>query len=215
MMLVGESAGASGGQGRMSAVRAAKAALRRQVLADRAGLPALQRGADSAAICARLACLPELQGARAVLAYAAFGSEVDVDALLRVLLAREHGIFLPWVEGPSLRIGRIADLDADLVPGWRGVREPRSARPARPDRIDAAIVPGVAFDAGGARLGYGGGHFDRLLADLRSDTPVIGVAYDVQVVARVPLEDHDRRADVVITPTRTLRRPARPPEDNV
>jgi len=183
----------------------AKAALRHRLLAARAALSGEQRARDSAAVCARLIALPELRGARAVLAYAAFGSEIDLDAFLVQLLAREVGVFLPWVDGQGLGIARISDLTADLAPGWRGVREPRGLRAASPDRLDAIVVPGVGFDAAGGRLGYGGGHFDRLIADLRPGTPVVGVAHDVQLVDAVPLEPHDRRADVVVTPTSILR----------
>ena len=64
------------------------------------------------------------------------------------------------------------------------------------------IVPGVAFDETGARLGYGGGYFDRLLPMLRADCARIGVAFDEQVLAEIPAEEHDAHVDVVVTPTR-------------
>ena len=191
----------------------AKAALRSRLLAARAASPPSQRARESAAVCARLRGLPELRGARALLAYAAFGAELDLDPFLTELLAREVGVFLPQVDGSRLLIARITDLEADLVPGWRGVREPRGLHSARPDRLDAAVVPGVGFDPAGGRLGYGGGHFDRLLAELRPGTPVVGVASDVQVVEAVPVEAHDRRVDVLVTPTRVLRPPGRPGGD--
>jgi 5-formyltetrahydrofolate cyclo-ligase len=149
--------------------------------------------------------------ARAVLAYAAFGAEVDLDPVLRVLLRRGAGVLLPWVDGPTLGIARIRDLDADLAPGWRGVREPRVSgrRPARPDRVDAALVPLVAFDAAGHRLGHGGGHFDRLLARLAPGVPRIGVAFAVQQIPSVPSEAHDVPLDMVVTEA-GVTRPARP-----
>jgi 5-formyltetrahydrofolate cyclo-ligase len=179
----------------------AKAALRSAVLAARAAVPTEQRALASAVIRRRLEVLPELRRARAVLAYAAFGAEVDLDPWLGTLLAAGAGVFLPWVDGSRLGIARVCDLEADLVPGWRGVREPRAIgrRPARPDRIDAVVAPGVAFDCFGHRLGYGGGHFDWLLTMLRPQTPVIGVAFEVQIVDTVPTAAHDRRVDVVVT----------------
>jgi 5-formyltetrahydrofolate cyclo-ligase len=183
------------------AAHAAKAALRARVLGARAALSAADRLAASAVIRDQLLALPGLASRKAVLGYAAFGSEVDLDAYLATLIARGVGVFLPWVEGEQLAVGRVRDLDADLAPGWRGVREPRASgrRPARPDRLHAAIVPGVAFDRSGNRLGYGGGHFDRLLGRLARDTLVVGVAYEAQLVARVPVEGHDRPVDVVVT----------------
>jgi 5-formyltetrahydrofolate cyclo-ligase len=179
----------------------AKAAVRTRMLAARAAMPAAERAAASAAIRARLEELPELRAARAVLGYAAFGSEVDLDPWLQALLDRGAGVFLPWVDGQHLGIARIDDLDGDLVPGWRGVREPRAIgrRPARPDRLEAVVTPGVAFDRRGRRLGYGGGHFDRLLATLPDVIPVVGVAFDLQVLDTVPTAPHDRAVSVVVT----------------
>jgi len=183
-----------------------KAALRHRVLTARASVGDL--AAASAAVCRRLDHLPELAAARCVVGYAAFGSEVSVDPSLRRLLQAGVTVCLPWVEGDDLGISAVADL-ADLAPGWRGVREPPPAtrRPLRPVRVDAFVVPGVAFDPSGNRLGYGGGHFDRLLARARRGAVVIGVALDEQVVARVPREPHDRPVDVVVTPTTTHRPP--------
>lgn len=185
----------------MTATKTAKTTLRATALAARANMPLEQRVTASAAICRRLERLPELRGARAVLGYAAFGAEVDLDPWLRMLLAAGAGVFLPWIDGPQLRIARIGDLDADLVPGWRGVREPRAIgrRSARPDRLDAVVAPGVAFDRSGRRLGYGGGHFDRLLTLLRPRTPVVGVAFEIQIADIVPTAAHDRPVHVVVT----------------
>jgi 5-formyltetrahydrofolate cyclo-ligase len=67
----------------------------------------------------------------------------------------------------------------------------------------------VAFDETGARLGYGGGYFDRLLPMLRADCARIGVAFDEQVLSEIPAEEHDAHVDVVVTPTRVLRPGAR------
>ncbi len=176
------------------------------MVATRAALPPALRREASAAVCARLARLPELAGARAVLGYAATLTEVDVDAFLRALAAAGARLHLPWVDGERLGVAEVADLN-ELTAGWRGVREPPPGgrRAVRPSLLDAVVAPGVAFDAAGRRLGAGGGHFDRLLAQLGRGVPVIGVAFDEQVVDTVPVAAHDRRVDVVVTPTRTLR----------
>ena len=186
-----------------------KADLRRNVLDARAVLSLTERRTASATIRRHLARLPEVQRTRAVLAYAAFGAEVDLDPLLRRLIERGAGVLLPWVDGPRLHVARIRDLDGDLAPGWRGVREPRSSgrRAARPDRVDLALVPLVAFDDDGHRLGYGGGHFDRLLGELAPGTPRIGVAFSVQRLSRIPTEDHDIGLDAVVTESGLTRPP--------
>ncbi|MDP8969615.1 MAG: 5-formyltetrahydrofolate cyclo-ligase, partial [Actinomycetota bacterium] len=181
--------------------------------AVRAGLPPAAREAAATRIRRRLSALPELTAARAVLGYAAFGSEVDLDPFLRDCIAREVDVFLPRVEHGRLSIARVHDLDADLVPGWRGVREvPVRARPgARVEQLDAVVMPGVAFDRRAQRLGYGGGYFDRLLALLPAGIPTIGAAFDVQVVEAVPVEAHDRRVHVVVTESREIRPGGHPP----
>ncbi len=161
----------------------------------------------SSVICRRLDRLPELAGIEVVLGYAALAREVSIDDTLRRLIAAGGTVCLPWVNGAELGVGVVEDLDADLAPGWRGVREPTPdlRRPLRPQALDALIVPGVGFDLAGNRLGYGGGHFDRLLARTRRGAVVIGVALDEQIVDALPVERHDRAVDVVVTPTRTIR----------
>jgi 5-formyltetrahydrofolate cyclo-ligase len=194
-------------EGPIRATARQKADLRTRVLARRARLPERERAAKSAAIRAHLQALPEVMRARTVIGYAAFGAEVDVDPLLDDLALLGRGVFLPFVEGPDLGIARVADLATDLAPGYRGVREPKAIgrRPANPQRCEVAIVPGVAFDRHGGRLGYGGGHFDRLLARLRPSTPVVAVAFGVQLVEAVPREPHDIPMDVVVTEEEALR----------
>lgn len=186
------------------AVDEQKQAVRRRLLATRSSVGG--RAEAVAAVCRRLSVLPELSAAPVVLGYAAHGTELSIDPALQLLLRDGATVCLPWVEGPRLGVGVVTNLEADLVPGWRGLREPRLPRqPVRPHALDAAVVPGVGFDLLGNRLGYGGGHFDRLLGRLRRGVPVIGVAFDEQVVSRLPAAPHDRPVDVIITPNRTLR----------
>jgi 5-formyltetrahydrofolate cyclo-ligase len=185
-----------------------KALLRQEVRAARAaGLSPEERREASDRICTTLAVLPELAAARVVAAFAPTPEECDIDAFLRGLLERGVGLLLPWVDGDDLRLARVRDLARDLVPGWRDLREPdpHQRRPARPDRVEGAVVPGLAFDAAGHRLGRGGGHYDRLLARLAPGTPVVGVAFDLQVVPRVPTEPHDRPVSVIVTERRVIR----------
>lgn len=178
-----------------------KAVVRQRLLTARASLAAARRAQASASIVATVRELPEVAGVRTALGYAAFGAEVDVDPLLAAWLAEGVGVCLPFVDGHDLGIAAVSDLDADCVPGWGGVREPDPARrqPADPGELDVAVVPGVGFDPDGNRLGYGGGHFDRLLSRLPAGTPTIGVAFAAQMVARLPTGDHDVPVDLVVT----------------
>lgn len=186
-----------------------KARIRHDALARRDAMATAARAAASATIRRRLLRLPAVASARTLLAFAAFGSEVDLDPLLTDLAARGIGIFLPFVQTfvpPDMGIARVKNLDRDLAPSRLGIREPdpRRRRAARIDRIDVVIAPGVAFDTAGGRIGYGGGFYDRLLPRLRPGTPVIAVAFETQIVAHVPTDAHDRRVDVVVTEDRTI-----------
>lgn len=187
--------------------KTSKRVLRRRMLARRASLAPPDRSRASARIDETLARLPELSGARTILGYAAFGTEVNLDTYLAARIGEGRGVFLPWVEHDRLRIARVTDLDTELATGFAGLREPRPdvRRAARPDRLDAVVLPGLAFDRRGARLGYGGGYFDRLLAEVGDSTIVVGVAYDAQFVDELPSEPHDRPMDVVVTNARVVR----------
>lgn len=168
-----------------------RAAARDMRAAFVAGLTTEQRSALAAALVARLA--PLLAGYSAVAGFAAFGDEIDP--------AGEGYTIWPRLgpRGEPLSFHRAAP--ADLVPGVWGIREPGADAPrAAPD---AVIVPLVAADARGNRLGYGKGHYDRTLARLVALR--IGVAWDCQVVERVPSEPWDERLDWLVTPTRTIR----------
>lgn len=190
-----------------SAIGARKSALRARMVAERAALPATARAEAARVIAGQLSSLAELRAAGSVLGYAAFGTEIDLAPFLESLLADGRRLCLPWVDGHALRIGHVLDLEEDLAPGWRGVREPRVGRRRETDpaTIDAVVTPGLAYDRLGHRLGYGGGHFDRLLAAVRPGTFVVGVAFDVQLVDTVPVEVHDAPVDAVVTESGIIR----------
>jgi 5-formyltetrahydrofolate cyclo-ligase len=184
-----------------------KTAMRASIRRLRSALTPAERASAAERITGHLDGLPELDGVVRLLAYAATPAEVDLDGWLRTRLARGSEVFLPWVEGSRLRLGRVADLD-ELLPGWRGLREPPHVlgdMGTDPRAMEAVVVPGLAFDSTGVRLGQGGGHYDRLLGSLRPEVPVIGVAYAVQVVGSLPREPHDRRVALVVTEEGVLR----------
>jgi 5-formyltetrahydrofolate cyclo-ligase len=189
-------------------IRAAKAELRRRILEQRDGLPADRRARASAAIAERLAALAAFGVARAVLAYAPFGSEVDTRPLLHAVLAAGKGLVLPRVNRATrmLDLYRVDDPAAQLEPGTWGIPEPRpgACPPAALGEVELVVVPGVAFDVRGGRLGYGAGYYDRLLRGLAvGSPPLVAGAFDVQVVPEVPMDAHDRRLDQVVTESRT------------
>jgi len=180
---------------------ALKKDLRVRLRQARAALPPHQRAVCARAVQELLRRLPELASG-GVLAYAATAGEVDIDPWLRHVLKAGRPLYLPWVEEDDIGVARVGDLDADLVAGWRGVREPRTDLRRLPSHVgapDCAVVPGLGFDRLGRRLGQGGGHLDRLLSRLRPGVPIVGVAFAVQLVAAIPMEAHDVRVDVLVT----------------
>lgn len=181
----------------------AKCILRKRVLELRAALSTDARAAMSAAVTARIAALRAFQAADTVLAYASFGTELDTSALLRSTLANGRTLVLPRVDRTlkALVLHRVRDLATCLRPGVFGIREPDPDRcpVADPRSVTFALVPGVAFSASGARMGYGAGYYDRLLPQLASGVARVAGAFSVQLVEVVPMGPHDVYIDRIVT----------------
>ena len=190
-----------------AALRAAKLALRQRVLAERDALPAAVRRAASAAIAARVLERADFKAARAVLLTLPFGSEWDTVAVMRAALAEGSIVAVPRVDKETrmLELHAIADPERDVVAGYRDIPEPLPACPlVSRETIDFVLVPGVAFDRLGRRMGYGGGYYDRLLPLLSPRATRVAGAFDVQLVDRVPAAPHDIAVGVIVTESREL-----------
>ena len=197
--------GTDGLQG--AALRAAKVALRQRVLAARDVLPAAAQAAASAAIGARILARADFMSARTVLLTLPFGSEWDTIAVVRAALAAGKTVTMPRVD-PATRtlvLHAICDPARDVLAGYRDIPEPRPAcLPVSVDAIDFVLVPGVAFDRAGRRLGYGGGYYDRLLPLLPARAARVAGAFEVQLVDHVPAAPHDVAIDAVVTESRAF-----------
>ena len=186
---------------------ALKSALRESVLAARAAQDPALRAANGASIVDHLLRLPSVFTARTLCAYVGFDTEIDTAPFLATVLAQGRRLLLPRVVEAGSRTRRhlvlhqVGDVDRDTRPGRWGIREPDPARcPAiDPLDIDLVLLPGVAFDRRGGRLGYGAGFYDRLLTRLRPDCLRVAAAFSLQVVAEVPLEPHDQRCQCLVT----------------
>ena len=181
-----------------------KAFLRKTVLGRRDAMDAGIRTALSRAIVRDLFDLAAYRRSGTVMAYVGFGSELQTDEFVFHTLEQGKTLLLPRVNRRKrgLDIYEVRDPVRDLEVGTWGIREPRPDRCARvdPDIIDFVLVPGLAFDARGGRLGYGGGFYDRLLASiLSSRTWLVAGAFESQRVERLPLDEHDVPMDVVVT----------------
>jgi 5-formyltetrahydrofolate cyclo-ligase len=160
-----------------------------------------EREAESGALRRRLAGLEVWRVARTVMAFASRPDEPDLDPLLCAAIAEGKTVALPRFRPATglYEAAAVRDWEQDLVRGEFGIREPRAGAEAVPlNQLDLVLVPGLAFDPTGARLGRGKGFYDRLLADVSGHR--CGVLFEWQRVEAVPLESHDRLMNSILTP---------------
>jgi 5-formyltetrahydrofolate cyclo-ligase len=182
-----------------AAIRPDKAALRFEALTRRDALSEAPRAEAAQAIAARSFPLP-LRPGLVVSGYAPIRSEIDPTPLMQVLAAQGARLALPAIIGPDqpLQFRGWTPGDA-MVRGQLGIMEPP---PEAPQLMpDIVLVPLAAFDRAGHRVGYGAGHYDRSLEQLKAHKPVlaIGLAFAVQEIDAVPAAAHDARLDLVLT----------------
>jgi 5-formyltetrahydrofolate cyclo-ligase len=159
----------------------------------------------SQTICARFAALPEYQAARAVLFYLDVRAEVRTRHYLPTALGHGKKIVVPYcVEGEELELFHLESMD-ELVVGMYKILEPRPDLRELPAKrvdvrtLDLVMVPGVAFDRRGGRMGHGKGYYDKLLEHARPDTPLVALAFECQFFPELPMQPHDVFMDKIIT----------------
>lgn len=164
-----------------------------------------QRESNSIEMCARLVELPVWKSARSVLLFMPMPDEPNVHPLLPAALESGKLAALPRFNATTdtYEAAVVCDLDKDLVEGKFGIPEPAPACGLVDlKRLDLILVPGLAFDSHGHRLGRGKGFYDRLLAEVSGKT--CGVAFEQQLVSAIPVEPHDVRLNCILTPSRWL-----------
>ncbi len=182
-----------------------KAEIRALALQRRDALPLSVHRDSGHAILRRIVAMDEFRQARTILAYCSFGSEIDTAPLLNQVLGAGKTLVLPKLNPASgaLDLYRVKNLDADLRTGLWGIREPDASQcehcPATD--IDWILVPGVAFDRRGGRLGYGKGYYDKLLASIDRRPRTVAAAFEVQMMDAIPMEPHDVHVGAVVTET--------------
>ncbi|MEW2163987.1 5-formyltetrahydrofolate cyclo-ligase [Streptomyces sp. NPDC007084] len=191
-----------------------KRMLRRGFLAVRSGLTDDDVREFAAALAVRALELPELAHARTVAAYVSVGSEPGTLALLDALRARGVRVLLPVLLPDNDLDWGVYDGAGSLAPVRHGARmallEPVGERlgPEAVAGADVVLLPGLAVDGRGMRLGRGGGSYDRVLARLErtgAGPALVVLLYEGEVVERVPAEAHDRPVHAVVTPSGTRR----------
>lgn len=180
-----------------------KAALRHRLRSWREGLDAETATAWSRQIEAVLTGLAAWREARGVLLYFSVGREVETRSLVQAVLEAGKALFAPKVDRArrQLLVGRVVDPQEDLTPGpFQAIPEPRKAHPPAETGplIDLVLVPGLAFDRFGQRVGYGAGYYDRLLTQLPPGAPRLGLLYAGQLVPRCPTGPTDQPLDGLV-----------------
>ena len=184
-----------------------KAVLRQTARAARRAIAPELRELAGRAVAERVVeLLGELADGATVLAYCATPEELDPASTVAALRARGARIALPRVREDGALDLCETDEVCELRASSLGILEPTANAPLlSPEEVDVVLLPGVAFDASGRRLGLGGGFYDRLIPRLPERCLTVGIAFDEQLFTYVPHAEHDAMVDAVVTPTRVLR----------
>jgi 5-formyltetrahydrofolate cyclo-ligase len=183
-------------------VTQAKQQLRKLQRLEGKKLPSLERQNQSVSILNHLKQHPLWDNSKSILGFMQMPDEPDIFPLLQDILECGKNLYLPRYvpESNTYQSANIRDLKQDLTPGKYGIFEPNATCPViNTSHMDLTLVPGLAFDSGGWRLGRGKGYYDRLLVGL--DGVRCGIAFDFQWVESVPHETLDQKMDWIITPS--------------
>ena len=182
-----------------------KSALRQMIRAQLDKISPAVRAVESAELCERLKA--QMPSARTILFFAALPDELEVWPVLELALALGTNCALPFFDAVKKTYGAkiIKQLGTDIVIGKFGVREPALSCAEIPlNQFDLMLVPGMAFDLSGNRLGRGKGFYDRILKEASGIK--CGVGYDFQLLEQIPTEPHDAWVDFMLTPSRCVKR---------
>lgn len=176
-----------------------KAHLRELCLARRALLAPADRRRMSAAIARHASAWPAFLGSQTVMLYLALPQEVQTATILAECHRKAKRVAVPVVTQQGLVAAQLRPGPVKLKPGRFGILEPTATTIIHPGDIDCVLVPGIAFDGRGARLGFGRGYYDRFLSQLPAAAHVCGLAFASQIVERVPDLPHDVRMQWLVT----------------
>jgi 5-formyltetrahydrofolate cyclo-ligase len=196
---------------RMTDLQARKKQIREQAHAARNALP--NKDELSQAICEKFVALPEYAAAKTVMYYVDVRSEVRTRNYLATALTHGKRIVVPYCVEGELELFLLENME-ELAIGAYKILEPKTelraleSKRIKPEDLDLIMVPGVAFDRRGARMGHGFGYYDKLLEHSRMDCPLVALAFECQLFAEVPTMPHDIFMDKIITEAAVYERDA-------
>lgn len=180
-----------------------KKATRKQILDSRKNMSKEEVETKSEAISNLLFDTDFYKDSSVIMAYIDFRNEVETETIIKKALSDKKRVVIPIsvVETRQLILSEIIDYDKELTSGTYGILEPKPEfiREIEPDLIDLVLVPGVAFDRKGFRIGYGAGYYDRFLERVRPEIPKIALSFELQIVEDAFPDQHDFPVEYVIT----------------
>jgi len=192
----------------MEEIQASKHEIRKNIATALKELPTKELMVINTQIETRLFEFANFLESKIALLYVNNSSEVFTEQIIKRCFDYNKLVVLPAFDTAkhTMQLFKIDNYDADLKPGTRGLLEPNAARcKAVPiDCIDIAIIPGIAFDEKGGRIGTGDGYYDRLIPKLPITTRKVSLAFENQIIAQVPMESHDKHVDIIITENRII-----------
>lgn len=189
-------------------IRQEKKEVRKKILSLRDSLSEEEIERLSSIIKDNFFSLYEINNGEIFFIFISFRSEVRTIPIVNELLSRKKKVVVPYTDIQNKRlILCYIDSISDLKIGNYGILEPdiNTAKRADLKDIDIAVIPGSVFDLFGGRVGYGGGFYDRTIPELRNEVPKIALAFDFQVIDKVPMGYYDRRMDIIVTDKRIIR----------
>ena len=175
-----------------------KKALRREIGAKKRAMSSAEIEARSAALAAKLYETPQYKSAESLYVYLSFNQEVRTEPIIRRAWAEGKRVAVPKVVGDEMVFIWIESFDNLAPQGAFHILEPIENGPVADDETALVLMPGLAFDPEGHRVGYGGGYYDRYLA-AQPDHPTLALCYDFQLYDHLDVDDYDVPVDVVIT----------------
>jgi 5-formyltetrahydrofolate cyclo-ligase len=192
----------------MEEVRERKQEIRKEIERKIAALSKKEIAQRTLAIEQRLFEFANFLEARIALFYMATSCEVATQNIIKRSYNYNKIVVLPHFQVDNLRfkLMKIDNLDTDLImaPPGRFQPDPAKCKSVPIECVDIAIVPGISMDEKGGRIGTGDGTYDRLIPDLPATTRKVGLAFEDQIIAQVPMESHDRHVDIIITDKRII-----------
>ncbi|MDR1493040.1 MAG: 5-formyltetrahydrofolate cyclo-ligase [Planctomycetaceae bacterium] len=157
----------------------------------------------------RLTTLREMSTANIIMTYVDFGKEARTVPMIAELLQKNRQVVVPYCEHNEIRLFLLKNLN-ELAPGYFGILEPKielrglSKHKIRAEELQVIIVPGIAFDSNGGRLGRGVGYYDRFLRKLPETVTTIGLSFDCQIFDKVPMQENDCFLKIIVSETKTF-----------